>query len=125
MASIKSGGTVNVFVNGIAKTIGGKVAYSGGGVSRTSKTGLDGKTTYTETPQPAHLEVEFMTTPSLSLVDLGDTVDAVIVAVLGNGRRITMSDAWYAGDPPEGDAAEGTVTARFECQADHYSDDAA
>jgi len=107
------GGTIALKVNGDIYFAKGNFTYNLGKPKREGVIGADTVHGYKETPQIPFVEGEITDRNELSLEDLVTLDEATITLELANGKVITLSEAWYAGDGT-GNTEEGNIACRFE-----------
>ncbi|SFW54206.1 Phage tail tube protein [Pseudomonas sp. NFACC09-4] len=107
------GGTIALKVNGDIYFAKGNFTYNIGKPKREGVVGADVVHGYKETPQIPFVEGEITDRNELSLEDLVTLDDATITLELANGKVITLSEAWYAGEGT-GNTEEGNIACRFE-----------
>ncbi|WP_338585874.1 phage tail tube protein [Pseudomonas sp. MAG733B] len=107
------GGIIAVKVNGDIYFAKGNWTYNLGKPKREGVVGADTVHGYKETPQVPFVEGEISDRNELSLEDLVTLDDATITLELSNGKVITLSEAWYAGEGT-GNTEEGNIACRFE-----------
>lgn len=107
------GGIIQVSVNGEVQQAKGNWSYNLGLPKRDPVIGEDGIHGYTEKPQVAFIEGEITDRGDLDLQSLASLTDSTITIRLANGKMVSISGAWFAG---EGTAQtqEGNVSVRFE-----------
>lgn len=106
-------GTAYVKVDGNQYTLSGSLTVSPDSLEREGLAGLSGVAGYKEMPRVPFIEGEFFTTAGLSLTAIQAITNATVTAELANGKTYVLRNAWTAG-AREVNAAEGTVTIRFE-----------
>lgn len=106
-------GTAYVKADGAQFSLAGTLTVSIDKAEREGLAGLSGVAGYKETPRVPFIEGEFYLTENLSLPTIEGIVNATITAELANGKTYVLRNAWSAG-AREANAAEGTVTIRFE-----------
>ncbi|MNS15882.1 Phage tail tube protein [compost metagenome] len=107
------GGIIAVKVNGDIYFAKGNWTYNLGKPKREGVVGAYTVHGYKETPQVPFVEGEITDRNELSLEDLVTLDDATITLELSNGKVITLSEAWYAGEGT-GNTEEGNIACRFE-----------
>lgn len=107
------GGIIALKVNGDIYFAKGNFTYNLGKPKREGVVGADTVHGYKETPQVPFVEGEITDRNELSLEDLVTLDDATITLELANGKVITLSEAWYAGEGT-GNTEEGNIACRFE-----------
>jgi hypothetical protein len=107
------GGMIALKVNGDMHFAKGNFTYNLGKPKREGVVGADVVHGYKETPQVPFVEGEITDRNELSLEDLVTLDDATITLELANGKVITLSEAWYAGEGT-GNTEEGNIACRFE-----------
>ncbi|WP_055135560.1 phage tail tube protein [Pseudomonas corrugata] len=107
------GGTIALKVNGDIYFAKGNFTYNIGKPKREGVVGADVVHGYKETPQIPFVEGEITDRNELSLEDLVTLDDATLTLELANGKVITLSEAWYAGEGT-GNTEEGNIACRFE-----------
>lgn len=109
-------GTAYVKVDGAQYSLSGSLTVSVDSVEREGKAGLSGVAGYSEMPRVPFIEGEFYLTADLSLKAVEAFTDVTVTAELANGKTYVLRNAWTAG-AREANAADGTVTIRFEGMA--------
>ncbi|SDI55384.1 phage tail tube protein [Pseudomonas abietaniphila] len=107
------GGIIALKVNGDIYFAKGNFTYNLGKPKREGVVGADTVHGYKETPQVPFIEGEITDRQELSLEDLVTLDDATITLELSNGKVITLSEAWFAGEGT-GNTEEGNIACRFE-----------
>jgi len=107
------GGIIALKVNGDIYFAKGNFTYNLGKPKREGVVGADVVHGYKETPQVPFVEGEITDRNELSLEDLVTLDEATITLELANGKVITLSEAWYAGEGT-GNTEEGNIACRFE-----------
>ena len=107
------GGVISLKVNGDIHFAKGNYTYNIGKPKKEGVVGADVVHGYKETPQIPFIEGEVTDRNELSLEDLVTLDDATITLELANGKVITLSEAWYAGEGT-GNTEEGNIACRFE-----------
>lgn len=107
------GGTIALKVNGDIYFAKGNFTYNLGKPKREGVIGADTVHGYKETPQIPFVEGEITDRNELSLEDLVTLDEATITLELANGKVISLSEAWYAGEGT-GNTEEGNIACRFE-----------
>lgn len=107
------GGIIALKVNGDIYFAKGNFTYNLGKPKREGVVGADVVHGYKETPQVPFVEGEITDRNELSLEDLVTLDDSTITLELANGKVITLSEAWYAGEGT-GNTEEGNIACRFE-----------
>ncbi|KHK61244.1 phage tail tube protein [Pseudomonas frederiksbergensis] len=107
------GGIIALKVNGDIYFAKGNFTYNLGKPKREGVVGADTVHGYKETPQVPFVEGEITDRNELSLEDLVTLDDATITLELSNGKVISLSEAWYAGEGT-GNTEEGNIACRFE-----------
>ena len=107
------GGVISLKVNGDIYFAKGNFTYNIGKPKKEGVVGADVVHGYKETPQIPFIEGEVTDRNELSLEDLVTLDDATITLELANGKVITLSEAWYAGEGT-GNTEEGNIACRFE-----------
>jgi len=107
------GGIIALKINGDIYFAKGSFTYNLGKPKREGVVGSDVVHGYKETPQVPFIEGEITDRNELSLEDLVTLDDATITLELANGKVITLSEGWYAGEGT-GNTEEGSIACRFE-----------
>ena len=107
------GGIIFVKVDGAQFRVKGSWTYNLGKPKRDPVVGSDGVHGYKETPQIPFIEGTITDDPNISIESLLETKGATIILELGNGKVISLKDAWFAGDGNM-TTEEGELEARFE-----------
>lgn len=107
------GGLIALKVNGDIYFAKGNFTYNLGKPKKEGVVGSDVVHGYKETPQMPFVEGEITDRQELSLEDLVTLDDATVTLELANGKVITLSEAWYAGEGT-GNTEEGNIACRFE-----------
>lgn len=109
-------GTIQVSINGEIQDAKGEFSYGLGTPKRTAIVGQDRVHGYKEEPQVAFIEGTITDRSTLDLDALGNLTGATVTVDLANGKTISLSPAWYAGDAM-GKTSEGEINVRFEASA--------
>lgn len=107
------GGIFNLKVDGELYKAKGNFTYNIGSPKREGVVGADGVHGFKENPQVPFAKGEITDDPELSLSVLTTAEDATVTLELANGKVITISEAWYAGEGT-GNTEEGNIGFRFE-----------
>ena len=110
---MRIGGKIFVKANGQQYRAKGSWTYNLGADKREGVVGSDAVHGYKETPQIPFIEGSITDSKDLSMEALLATKDATITLELANGKIISLSDAWFAGDGNVS-TEEGELEARFE-----------
>jgi hypothetical protein len=113
MADQRRAGLIQVAVNGEIQDAKGNFTYNLGRPKREAIVGADRIHGFKETPQVAFIEGAITDRATLDLNALVTTRDATVTLQLANGKRIALSNAWYAGDGNVS-AEEAEIAVRFE-----------
>lgn len=111
--SQRRGGIIQLQVNGELYDAKGSFTYNLGRPLREAIIGADGVHGYKETPQVAFIEGEITDRGTLDLDKLVKTQFATVTLELANGKVVSLSDGWYAGEGT-GNTDEGNIGVRFE-----------
>lgn len=106
-------GIESLTIDGAQYRVKGDVTYCLGTVKRETVMGLDGRHGVKITPQVAFFETSITDSKNLSLKDLFNKEEATAVVKLRNGKSLSFTRAFYAGDA-QATASEGEVGVRFE-----------
>lgn len=107
------GGIIAFKINGDIQFAKGNFTYNLGKPKREGVVGADAVHGYKETPQIPFIEGEITDRKELSLEDLVTMDEETVTLELANGKVITLSEAWYAGEGT-GNTEEGNIACRFE-----------
>ena len=107
------GGKIFVKADGQQYRAKGSWSYNLGIDKREGVVGSDAVHGYKEMPQIPFIEGTITDSSELSVESLLKTKDATITLELANGKIISLSDAWFAGDGNM-TTEEGEIDARFE-----------
>lgn len=108
-----AGGVCFVTANGRRLEIGNSVSYGVSDYVREVTRGLSGRAKVTKKPNVPFIEVELTTYGEVSLKEIADLENITVTLEMANGKTFVLTKANQVG-AIEGDAAEGTSTARFE-----------
>ena len=100
-------------VDGEQFALRGSLTISIDGFERTGVAGMDGVHGYTEVPRIPFIEGDFSDIRGLSLARLSQICNSTVTAETLNGKTYLLRNAWTSA-ARELDAAEGSVTVRFE-----------
>lgn len=106
-------GTIAVQVNGDIYDAVGEFSYNIGAPVREGLVGHDRVHGFKELPQIPFIEGEIRDKKDLVLLDLLTINDATVILTLANGKVITLSNAWYAGEGTV-NTEEANIQVRFE-----------
>lgn len=109
-------GLIQFKVDGVVYAAKGNFSYNLGRPKRDAIVGSDGVHGYKETPQVGFIEGAITDLGNLDLDALVTVRDSAVTLELGNGKLISLGDAWFAG---EGTASseEGEIAVRFEANS--------
>lgn len=113
MSQQRVAGLIEVKVDGDIYLAKGNFTYNLGKPKREGIVGADTVHGFKETPQIPFIEGEFTDRRDISLETLVTIENATVTMRLGNGKTISLSRAWYAGDGT-GNTEEGNIGVRFE-----------
>jgi hypothetical protein len=113
MAEQRRAGLIKLYVGGEVQDAKGNFTYNLGRSKRESIIGADGVHGYKEIPQVPFIEGAITDRGTLDLGALASGRDLTISLELGNGKLISLRDAWFAAD---GNASteEAEITVRWE-----------
>jgi hypothetical protein len=106
-------GTIAVQVNGLVYDAVGEFNYNIGAPVREALVGHDRVHGYSELPQVPFIEGEIRDSKDFQLLDLLTVKDATVTLSVANGKTITLSQAWYAGEGTVG-TESANIETRFE-----------
>lgn len=110
---MRIGGKIQIKANGLQYRVKGSWTYNLGADKREGVVGSDGVHGYKELPQLPVLEGIITDSGELSVEELLALKDATILLELANGKLVSFTDAWFAGDGNV-TTEEGEIEARFE-----------
>lgn len=113
MSQNRVAGIIELKVDGEIYLAKGNFTYNLGKPKREAIVGADTTHGYKETPQVAFVEGEITDRRDISLETLVALENVTVTLRLGNGKTISLSRAWYAGDGT-GNTEEGNIGVRFE-----------
>jgi len=113
MADQRVAGLIEVKVNGEIQAAKGSWSYNLGRPKREAVIGSDGVHGYKETPQVAFIEGAITDRGNLDLAAIASGRDSTVTLTLGNGKIVSLSEAWFAGDGT-GTSEEGEIAVRWE-----------
>lgn len=109
----KIAGTLYVTVGNELIPVGGKWEVGESKFKREAKTGMDGITHYTETPQARYFDGECNTSLTQAQLDLlHNLTDGTVTGEFANGRIVTLQHAFCEGDL-KSDMVGGTMPVKF------------
>lgn len=100
-------------VDGTQYDAKGNFTYNLGQSKREGILGADGVHGYKETPQQSFIEGEITDRSDLDLAALVKLDGVTVTLELGNGKVVTLRDAWFAAEGT-GNSEEGNIQVRFE-----------
>lgn len=106
-------GIIYVKVDGKQYDAKGAYTYNLGKPKRDAIIGADGVHGYKETPQVAFIEGAVTDSDELDLATLVTADNVTVTLELNNGKIITLSRAWFAGDGTAS-TEEAEIPVRFE-----------
>lgn len=109
----RRGGVIYFKVDGAQYDAKGSFTYNLGKAKREAIVGADAVHGYKETIQPPYIEGEITDRSTLDLAKFVTLDGATITLELGNGKVISLRDAWYAADGNV-ETEEGNIQVRFE-----------
>ncbi|MFN3883272.1 MAG: phage tail tube protein [Rhodocyclaceae bacterium] len=113
MSNNRRAGRIYLKVDGVRYDAKGNFSYSLGTPKRSAIVGADKVHGFSEEPQVPYIEGEITDSRDLDLRKLTEVVDATVTLELGNGKVISLRDAWYAAEG-KGESKEGNIAVRFE-----------
>ncbi len=113
MADQRRAGLIELKTNGTIQDAKGAFTYNLGHPIREAIVGADGIHGYKETPQVAFIEGVITDRSNLDLAALVTLRNATVTLKAGNGKMISLKDAYYAGDGNVS-TEEAEITVRFE-----------
>lgn len=111
--SNRVGGIIFVKVDGVQYKAKGNWTYNLGKLRKEGIAGADGMHGHKALPQVPFIEGVITDSSEMSLEKLLDVDEATVTLELANGKVISLSKAWFAGDG-NGSTEEGEIEARFE-----------
>lgn len=93
--------------------LGGSFTVGPSNIERESVLGLSGVAGYKESFKPAFIEGEVILVPELDIMTIVKMTNVTVQCELANGRNYVLRNAWLI-TSPELNAADGTVTVRWE-----------
>lgn len=107
------GGIIFIKADGVQYRAKGSWTYNLGKLKKEGISGADGMHGYKAMPQVPYIEGTITDDSEISLEQLLEMDDATVTLELANGKVISLSKAWFAG---EGNVSteEGEIEARFE-----------
>jgi hypothetical protein len=111
--SSRRAGIIQLQANGEVYDAKGSFTYNIGRPMRSAIVGADRVHGFTEAPQVAFIEGEITDRGTLDLNALVTMEGATITLTLGNGKVITLEDAWFASEGT-GNTEEGNIAVRWE-----------
>ena len=111
--SKRVGGIIFIKADGTQYRAKGNWTYNLGHLKKEGVVGADGMHGFKAMPQVPFIEGTITDDSEISLETILDLEDATITLELANGKVISLSQAWFAG---EGNVTteEGEIEARFE-----------
>ena len=109
-------GIIYVKVDGKQYDAKGAYTYNLGKPKRDAIIGADGVHGYKETPQVAFIEGAVTDSDELDLATLVTADNVTVTLELNNGKIITLSRAWFAGDGTAS-TEEAEIPIRFESKS--------
>lgn len=106
-------GRISFRINGVLYEAKGSFSYNLGVDQREAIIGADGVHGYKETPQVSYIEGAITDYAGLDYEALVSADDATVTLQLNNGKVITLSHAWFAGDGTAS-TEEAELPVRFE-----------
>ena len=113
MADQRRGGTIQLQVGGEVQDAKGSFTYGLGTPKREAITGSDRVHGYTEKPQVPYIEGVITDRGNLDVKGLFNGKDITITLAVANGKVISLTEAWYAGDAKV-TTEEGEIEVRWE-----------
>lgn len=98
MASQRRAGLIQLQVQGEIFDAKGNFTYNLGRPKREAIVGADGVHGYKETPQVAFIEGMITDRGTLDVAGLTTGTDLTITLTAGNGKVISLGEAWWAGE---------------------------
>src|SRR5262245_47052086 len=106
-------GIISFRVNGEQFDAKGSFSYSLGEPKRDAVIGSDAVHGFTEKPQVPYIEGQITDRASMNLRALLQMEDETVTLALGNGKTVSLANAWYAAEG-KGESEEGNIEVRFE-----------
>jgi hypothetical protein len=113
MADQRRAGLIQLQVNGEIQDAKGNFTYNLGRPKREAVIGADGVHGYKEMPQVAFIEGAITDRGTLDLAALQTGKDLTVTLTLGNGKLISLGEAWFAGEGG-GSSEEAEIAVRWE-----------
>lgn len=113
MADQRRAGLIQIQVDGEIFDAKGAFTYNLGAPLREAIIGSDGVHGYKETPQPGMIEGVITDRGNLKLASVVNARDVTVTLTLGNGKVISLGEAWYAGEGT-GNTEEGEIAVRWQ-----------
>jgi hypothetical protein len=113
MADQRRGGTIALLVGGEVQDAKGEFTYQLGTSKREAIIGQDRVHGYKENPQVPYIEGTITDRSNLDVKALLTGKDLNITLSLANGKTISLTEAWYAGDG-KATTGEGEIEVRWE-----------
>lgn len=110
---MRRGGIIQVKIDGAIYDAKGSFSYNLGAPKREAVIGSDGTHGFKEAPQVPFIEGEITDRRDLDLDKLVTLEGATVTLELANGKVISLTDAWYAGEGT-GETEEGNIGVRLE-----------
>lgn len=117
MADQRRAGLIQVQVNGEVQDAKGAFTYNLGRPKRDAIVGSDRIHGYKEVPQVAFIEGAITDRQTLDLAVLVTARDQTVTLTLGNGKVVSLTDAYFAGDGT-GSTEEAEIAVRWEGSAE-------
>lgn len=107
-------GYVEGTLNGVLLQLNGNWTYNLGIPKREGKVNTDFRVAgYSEVGQVPYFEGEITDAGDFDVADLCKTKEATLTLTVGNGKKIMLRDAYYAGSGDVG-TEEANISVRFE-----------
>ncbi|WP_341893884.1 phage tail tube protein [Ferrovibrio terrae] len=113
MTKNRRAGRIYLKVDGVRYDAKGSFSYNLGAPKRTAIVGADKVHGFSEEVQVPYIEGEITDSPDFDLRKFTEIDGATITLELGNGKVISLREAWYAAEG-KGETKEANIEVRFE-----------
>jgi hypothetical protein len=114
MAMGRLAGTAYLYIDGVSYPLVGDFKYSVAPISRSTLSGMDRVHGYKEKPRPGSMAAKIRDWGGLSVGGVNAMTNVTVVAVLANGKTITLGGAWTVGEGEEVESEDADFDVRWE-----------
>jgi hypothetical protein len=114
MAQGRLAGIAYLYVDGNGYPLVGDFSYGVASVKRETLPGMDRIHGFKETPIPGFIEGKVRDAGAFSVASVNAQTAVTVVAVLANGKTITLGAGWTVGEGEKVESEDGSFEVRWE-----------